>query len=1180
MRIFTRRFIVLMGLLGLINCVGLLWINFNLTRLPKESVSIRSVYPKDNAEKFDRIGLLFDRKVVTETSIGSTETGEIFTLDPPSPGKWVWVQADKLEYCLEEPLQPGRKYQIIAHEAIIAARGKVLVGEKIFEIKTSPLKLLNCKMIAKDRYSATLDFEFNQPVAPGELIRHLKISDRQRDTNKLDSITSLSKEPASKIALQVQRHDCNKMKVTVDKDLKGNQGDLPLKYDSSWNIEIPQNFSLLSSYVYHQGLDETTTITLSFSDELATDQALNNIKIDPEPSDVTLSGDRSNLVINGVFTCDKNYKITLPKTLYNTNNQTLGEDTTTSVHIPNRRTDIAFTHNKGILSPDGNMALDIKAVNVKEVHFSTWRLHANNLVTHLHNNATSETSRSIATKTITMDLHHNQIQDVVLDLNELLKNPLGIYRINANVPGRWSSDQALVTVSDLAITTKLEKNASLIWVTSLKSGLPVKDVTIKAFSANNQVLTTARTDDNGLAHLKLQPNHPDGKLWVVTAEKANDLNYLIPGDSQWMLDNVAQSGRQYASTYEVMLYGERGVYRPGSTIYMTGIIRDKEGNIPPEFPLSVDVYRPDNKKVKILIADTKKNQQGVFHVSFQTDTNGQTGPYRFVATLPGGGKTLGSVTVLVENFVPARMEVTTKTNSEHYYKSDPIEVAILGKYLWGQAASGIPSKVEGFLQAIPYKSKKYPKYHFGTDEKMKVINLRSLNTKLDDNGTANTKVELPKDLQQGLYKIYLTGTVTEPGGRSVSSNATAILDQVDRHIGLYQPRNVVAVNTPGKINWVRLDGKDQPATPGEMKMTFDKINYDTSLKEVNGRMVWQSNERYQEIESYVISPQDANDTTVGNFEINCRFTGMYRVTLTDTETQSSSQIEFYASSYASSKVSVAMNQPEHLEIIPDKNIYQPGETAKILVQSPIPGTLLLALETDKIMANHIVEITENSAQLELKLPSNIRGSAYLTASVVNKIDPTQEKWLPHRAMGMARVKIDHQANAVPVNLDIIGDIKPANTVEVAIDAGMPLDPNRPGVVHVWAVDEGILLTTAYKTPDPFKYFLSPRSPGVMTSDVFYRLLPDQKRPEGMIRIGAGGEGEPGFDPLQRSPVAVKQTKETVIWRESVVLDKNGKAKIPMDLPDYIGRLRLMATGIDHDNYGKTDKAIILTKPII
>ena len=118
-------------------------------------------------------------------------------------------------------------------------------------------------------------------------------------------------------------------------------------------------------------------------------------------------------------------------------------------------------------------------------------------------------------------------------------------------------------------------------------------VTNRGKSQHNLVIA----EDDGTARLVVPRNHPDGAPWVITAELDGDLAYLQPDKRPWVVDDVDQSGRGIPETYDVMLYTERGVYRPGDTIHLTGIIRDAFGGTPPPFPISLKVKRPDGRRV-------------------------------------------------------------------------------------------------------------------------------------------------------------------------------------------------------------------------------------------------------------------------------------------------------------------------------------------------------------------------------------------------------------------------------------------------------------------------------------------------------------------------------------------------------------------------------------------------------
>ena len=162
-------------------------------------------------------------------------------------------------------------------------------------------------------------------------------------------------------------------------------------------------------------------------------------------------------------------------------------------------------------------------------------------------------------------------------------------------------------------------------------------------------------------------NHPDGPVWLVTAELDGDLSYLLPESSAWQLDwaegngaPAPHSGPPAPRTYDVMLYTERGAYRPGETVYLSGIIRDAAGRVPPPFPLAVGVTRPDGKKVADIAIAPDATGQGFFHTTYTPSGDGMTGPYTFTATLPGDEQSLGQTQTSVESFVPVRMDVKAR----------------------------------------------------------------------------------------------------------------------------------------------------------------------------------------------------------------------------------------------------------------------------------------------------------------------------------------------------------------------------------------------------------------------------------------------------------------------------------------------------------------------------------------
>ncbi len=1174
------KFWVLVGIFAIINISGILWIHHDLTRVAPRTILIKSATPLVNAENAKRFSLVFDRPLAHTNGNNILSADTLFKLEPDWPGQWVWADDNTLDYRFDKPLPSGRIFNVRPIINFKKTTGWVLAGDNEFEIKTSPLCLENCQLDSVDEEQVTLELTFSQLVGPADLVQSIRFTD-DKTREHLDQVLCLTKTQDTRLVIQVQRPDSDTLKMELMAGLTGYQAQIPLEETICRTFTLEQGFSLLNSYASTPRLDQGVTVTLRFSHSLNSEQAIPHLQIEPRVENVALRRSSRYLRIDGKFIPGETYTITVPATLSDTNNRTLGKEQRTTVRIGDYHPELAFSWSQGILSPYGNLQTELQAVNIDQIEISAWKLLENNLVTHLHHNSSwycDETSQLILNQTLSPRMPNNQPQKILLELDRLLGKPLGVYRISADLNNApWNSCETVVTITDLAITAKTERDGMLVWVTSLRHGQPVADVTVSGLSYNNQLLAAAQTDVNGLARLQYVSNHPDGVPWVITARKDNDLAFLQPGDNQWLFDDVNQSGQEYPRNYEVMLYSERGVYRPGETIFLSGILRDRKGEIPTPFPLNLKVTRPDGRQLADIPVQPHSSGQGIYHVAYQTAISHQTGTYQFDVTLPSSEESLGTVSAQLEAFVPVRMEVNASTVKEIFGPDDCPEMDISARYLWDQPAAGLSLTLTGRLRQVNFHSNKYPDRQFGMPLSSQDILLPEITEQLAQDGKAHLKAPLPEQIMPGRYQTNLTATVSEPGGRSVSANIQCVLDRLNTHLGLRLPDGRLAQpQTPFTLDWIALNALEDSISVKSLDMEFSRIEYNTVLKEVNDRYVWRSEEILHTIESRQI----LCNASTGRLELTCPSIGRYRLDLRDPDSRSISRIEFYARSSDSSSVVRSMNQPERLDLITDRAQYAPGDEMDILIQSPVSGTMLMTLETDQIIVSKLETVPQNTARAKLKIPADLRGSAYLTASIVRPVDPGAKSLMPHRAMGMTRIQLNHERRMIPIKIQAPLKVKPQSDIKVSLETAPPLDPNRPACIHFWAVDEGILLTSGYQTPDPFKFFMAPRQPGVATSDSFFRLLPDYTRPEGMMRIGADNDPDSFYDPLRRNPVASKTRQSAVVFTQALPVQPDGITSVNFKVPDYIGQLRLMAIAVDHDHYGSCRQDMTLTQPLI
>lgn len=150
----------------------------------------------------------------------------------------------------------------------------------------------------------------------------------------------------------------------------------------------------------------------------------------------------------------------------------------------------------------------------------------------------------------------------------------GLYECVVTVPGQQLKTINTVSVTRLAaIYRNLSGNKQEVMVTDYLSGKPVDGAIVTYYGGQRrslQELGTVKTDREGLATLPANSQ--------VLAFQASR-----PGDTNAMLTNIYPMGsgrRPEKNPVEVSIFTDRGLYRPGQTIFFKGLAYVKDSNDP------------------------------------------------------------------------------------------------------------------------------------------------------------------------------------------------------------------------------------------------------------------------------------------------------------------------------------------------------------------------------------------------------------------------------------------------------------------------------------------------------------------------------------------------------------------------------------------------------------------------
>jgi uncharacterized protein YfaS (alpha-2-macroglobulin family) len=172
---------------------------------------------------------------------------------------------------------------------------------------------------------------------------------------------------------------------------------------------------------------------------------------------------------------------------------------------------------------------------------------------------------------------------------------------------------------------------------------------------------------------------------------------------------------------------------------------------------------------------------------------------------------------------------------------------------------------------------------------------------------------------------------------------------------------------------------------------------------------------------------------------------------------------------------------------------------------------------------------------------------------------------PGRAIGLVWVGVDPAARKLDVAIDAADRYQPRARAAIAVRTA-------PGAwVSLAAVDEGILRLTRFVSPDPAPHFLGRRRLGLDIRDDWGRLIAPAEGEATLLRQG-GDEG--GF-------VLPDIPQHTVtLFVPPVRAGADGLARVPLDLPDFNGQVRLMVVGWQGSRIGSAAADILVRDALV
>ena len=1007
--------------------------------------------------------------------------------------------------------------------------------------------------------------------------------------------------------------------------LVGIAGAAPLRADSDIIIRIdpardqaepadkpaagkPLSLSFRELQVVSERPSAEVCFTFNLLLDRAPDIALENY-VTVEPAVRVAATARDNVLCLEGFEHGRDYTVTLLAGLPGIGG-TLDEAQSHAVRIEDMAPSLAFADGGVILPRLGNEGLPLRTVNLDKVHVAIARIHDRNLVDELR----SDQFRSYwdyRTAAIVADGQGEWVWegDLLVDgrRNAQVVTALpidatigdlkpGIYLATATGIGpdgdelrdesgypRNPANQWFV-VSDLGLTSFVGEDGALVQVRSLAGAQPLAGVEVALVSRNNKELARQASDAAG--YVRFDPGLVRGRggnaaaaIYAYGAE--GEFSFIGLEGPALDLSNQDTGGRPVPGPLDAFLYTERGIYRPGETAHLTMLLRDDQARAVENLPLTVRLRRPDGVEADQRILEDQGGGSFALEIPLAlTAMSGQWSVTAYAAADAAEADAVGSVYFVVEDFVPPRIEFDLSSAAARVEPEVEVPVEIDARYLYGAPAADLAGELAVVVRPAAHPYPDHDGYRFGLELDWDTTPVQlepvAFRTGEDGKATAGFVLDALPDTTLPLEAV-LRAAMFDIGGRPVRREITLPVVSRPFAIGL-RPRfdnDVVDSDAVAGFDVIALDpdGRpiDQPGLTWELVKVFGEWSY---YSDYSGRGRWQRIDR--DSPRIAGGTLDLTASAPATVEAQVGW-GSYRIEVFDLETGAASSVGFHAGWWGAADENDGA--PDAVAITLDRDVYAPGDIAHAFVKPPFEADVAIATVgpgTRVLTSRHVGAA---GAEIELPVPDDATAGFYVVANAfapgARGADGAGQGALPRRAIGVHWLTVDPAGQRLEVTLELPEKLLPEQTVNVPV-AVAGAAPGEAVFLTLAAVDDGVLQLTGFAAPDPLGYYLGKQRLGVDIRDLYGELIDPAGAVRGTVRSGGDGAA----DARQLANLPKRNTEVVSLFSGALRVGADGRADVPLDIPAFNGRLRLMAVAWSATRMGHAEQTVVVRAPVV
>jgi len=727
-----------------------------------------------------------------------------------------------------------------------------------------------------------------------------------------------------------------------------------------------------------------------------------------------------------------------------------------------------------------------------------------------------------------------------------------------------------ILASNIGLMVKSGKDRKLlIAVNDIRTAKPLSGVELDIYNYQNQKIGTTTSSSDGLVWIDLSE-----KPFLLVATKGTEKGYLKLDDGVSLsMSHFDVSGQVIQDGIKGYIFGERGVWRPGDTLFLNFILEDENDVLPSGHPVKLELIDPRGQLKKRMVK--KDGLNDFYHFKVITDPDDITGSW--LAKIKVGGATFSKY-IRIETVKPNRLKIKYTFDNEvlTVNQSDNRgELAV--QWLHGATAKNLKAKIAVTLSPGITAFDDYPEYQFRDIAKRYTPSEQVIfEGKIDHEGKAVIQPDIKVvDAAPGMLRASFVTRVFEEGGDYSIDRFTMPYSPFKRYVGvkLPQPKSNATYYTDSTyyVDVVTVNENGKPIDISGLEVRIYKLSWRWWWDVSHEYLANYTGNSYKNLVSKTIV-NTKNGTAKIPIQIEYPDWGRYLVRVIDRNGGHSTGTIFYVDWPAWVNRGNRENPggASVLSFSTDQESYKVGEEAKIVVPTSVEGRALVTIENGtKVIDAQWLEVSGGELLHTVKITPEMAPNAYVNVTLVQP--HAHENNLPIRMYGVMPIKVEDPDTKLEPVIQMPDELGPETDVKISIRE----KEGKPMTYVVAMVDEGLLDLTRFKTPKPHANFYAREALGVKTWDMYDEVIGAYGGEiERILSIG-GDEGMNNSDKEK-----VNRFKPMVKFIGPFVLKSGGENEHVISIPNYVGSVRTMVIAAEDERYGSADKTTPVKKPLM